>query len=92
MLLVLSNIIIADDLSDAFKAYQSGDFSKAAKLYEKACEGGYAKGCVAVGLMYDNGKGVKQNRSRAKELFGKACDMKLQAGCDEYKLLNVQGY
>ncbi|MDQ1339916.1 MAG: uncharacterized protein QG567_1072 [Campylobacterota bacterium] len=51
-----------------------------------------AKGCVAVGLMYDNGKGVKQNRSRAKELFGKACDMKLQAGCDEYKLLNVQGY
>ena len=42
--------------------------------------------------MYDNGEGVRQDKKRAKEYFGKACDGGLQIGCDNYKILNQQGY
>lgn len=45
-----------------------------------------------LGVMYDNGKGVRQNTHTAKEWFGKACDNGFQMGCDKYKLLNQLGY
>ena len=42
--------------------------------------------------MYKNGYGVKQDKKIAKEWFGKACDGGFQVGCDNYKILNQQGY
>ncbi|HDX6330197.1 TPA: Sel1 repeat protein [Campylobacter fetus subsp. venerealis] len=42
--------------------------------------------------MYENGKGVKQNRSKAKELYGKTCDIGAQLGCENYADLNSKGY
>jgi TPR repeat protein len=42
--------------------------------------------------MYVNGQGVRQDFKKAKELFGKACDGGMQAGCDQYKVLNMKGY
>lgn len=59
---------------------------------QKACDGGDAAGCALLGVRYEEGEGVKQNKSKAKELYGKACDMKLQLGCEEYKRLNEAGY
>ena len=35
---------------------------------------------------------MRQNKSKAKDYFGKACDMGLQLGCDNYRKLNEQGY
>ena len=40
--------------------------------------------------MYKNGRGVRQNYTKAKEYFGLACDNKYQDGCDMYKKLNQQ--
>lgn len=42
--------------------------------------------------MYANGQGVKQDKKRAKTLFGKACDGQENDGCKNYKILNEQGY
>jgi TPR repeat protein len=41
---------------------------------------------------YQFGNGFRQNKSKAKQLFGKACDMRHQDGCKNYKILNEQGY
>lgn len=68
------------------------DYFKAAKLYQKACDGGDARGCFNLGGMYYRGHGVKRNKTNAKELYDKACNMKLQLGCEEYKRLNEEGY
>ena len=40
------------------------------------------------GVMYYQGKGVRQNIATAKEWFGKACDNGNQDGCDGYRILN----
>lgn len=67
-------------------------FSKAAILFQKACDGGNALGCNNLGFMYANGQGVKQDYARAKQLYGKACDLKLELGCENYKKIISQGY
>ena len=48
-------------------------------------------GCGVLGTIYHDGEGVAKNLSKAKELFGKACDFGEQAGCDAYKNLNKLG-
>ena len=44
--------------------------------YQKACDGGSTEECLNLGVMYANGYGVKQDYFKAKEYFGKACDLK----------------
>lgn len=41
--------------------------------------------CYNLGVLYKKGQGVKQNLKRAKDYYGKACDLGLQQGCDVYK-------
>jgi TPR repeat protein len=42
-------------------------------------------------VMYTNGEGVRQNKSKALELFGKACDLSNESGCKNYAILKNQG-
>ena len=49
-------------------------------------------GCYNLGFLYINGQGIGQNFSTAKEYYGKACDLGLQLGCDDYRKLNEKGY
>jgi len=41
-----------------------------------------------LGIMYDKGEGVKQDYFKAKEYYGKACDLQLSIGCKNYAILN----
>ena len=43
-------------------------------------------------MLYEESKGVRQNKKLAKEYYGKSCDMHLQLGCDHYKRLNEARY
>lgn len=63
------------------------DFTKAFKLYEKACDLDYANGCNNLGVLYANGQGVKPDSTKANKLFNKACDLGSQLGCDVYIVL-----
>ena len=47
---------------------------------------------TSIGAMYEEGEGVRQNKTTAKEWYGKGCDNGSQIGCDQYKRLNQQGY
>jgi hypothetical protein len=84
--------LFADDFQLGYEYLQKGDNFKAAELNTKACDGGAAGSCGMLGLAYQYGKGVKQDYSKAKELFGKDCDLGEQLGCDSYAKLNQQGY
>lgn len=63
------------------------------KMFQKAARQGDARGQAALAIFYEDGLGgLKRNRSIAKEWYGKTCDQGFQAGCDEYRRLNEQGY
>lgn len=62
------------------------------EIDRQACDGGDMGGCLNLGVAYANGEGVKQDKSKAKALFGKACDGGSQKGCGYYKILNEEGY
>lgn len=50
------------------------------------------KGCADLADLYEYGKGVRQDYKTAKEIYGKACDLGSQVGCDGYAKLNKQGF
>ena len=93
LLVVLFSIGFSKDLTElGIEAYEESDYQKAAQLYQKACNSGEALGCNNLGVLYRNGRGVRQNFSTAKQYYGKACDLGLQLGCDNYRMLNEKGY
>jgi formylglycine-generating enzyme required for sulfatase activity/uncharacterized protein YecT (DUF1311 family) len=50
------------------------DYAKAADLFKKAADQGYADAQDLLGLMYDNGLGVPQNHATAAEWYKKAAE------------------
>ena len=64
------------------------DHESAAKLFKGACDRGIISGCLFLGLLHENGEGVKKDIPRARALFKKACDGKFKSGCDSYKRLS----
>lgn len=77
MILCVFGIIWAEDISQSL---------------QQECDGGNTIACFNLGLMYHNGKGIRQDYRQAKEFFGKACDLGDQGGCDAYRGLNEAGY
>ncbi len=50
--LILSAGLLADNYDDADKAYKAGDYKKAEKLYQKACDSGDVRGCTMLATLY----------------------------------------
>ncbi len=48
--------------------------TKAAVLYQKACDGGQIESCSILGMMYVNGEGVHEDLVKAAALFKLVCD------------------
>ena len=80
--------LLAVGIGQAAWADNVPDFKKTLQ----AAEQGFAAAQYNLGVMYDNGQGVRQNYKIAKEWFSKACDNGIQLGCDAYRKLNQQGY
>ena len=75
LLVVLFSIGFSKDLIElGDEAYDKGDYQKAAQLYQKACDSGSAMGCSNLGVLYEDGQGVKQNYQKAAQLYQKTCD------------------
>lgn len=68
--------------------YANRDPARAAKLYRVAANQGHAKAQYQLGEAYRNGNGVRQDRTQAKEWYGKSCDNGNNNGCDLYRLMN----
>ena len=79
--IIVSTLLIASDLMRGFEAINQGNFPLAKNFLQKACDGGNAKGCFGLGLMYYRGDGVEQDYSNAAMLYRKACDGGEMGGC-----------
>jgi TPR repeat protein len=77
-------------LVDGLIAYEKGNYSIAFKEFKAAAEQGDADAQNSLVVMYENGDGVRQSNSKAKEWFGKACDNQSQKGCEAYAKLNAK--
>ena len=75
--------------------YKLQDYYNAKKYYEIACNKGNGENqsgpCYNLGIMYRNGKGVRQDYAKAHELYKKACDMKYGDACNNLGVLYSKG-
>ena len=68
------------------KACDGGHAPGCVNLYTKACDGGDAEGCFRLGLLFDEGRAVDQDRAHAADLYAKACKGGDASGCTLHKL------
>lgn len=59
---------------------------------EKAVDQNYVFAQLERGTHYEIGDIVRQDKYKAKEFYGKACDGGYIYGCQSYRRLNEQGY
>ena len=84
--LILLTVLFSIGFSKDFiklgnEAYDKNNYQKAAEFYQKACDGGIASGCATSGVLYADGRGVKQDYQKAAELLKKGCDGGYAMGC-----------
>ncbi|MFC2429320.1 MAG: tetratricopeptide repeat protein [Campylobacter sp.] len=82
LLLFALNFAIANLTNQAQTTCDAGDEQTAAKIWQKACETGEARGCVRIGFLYQSDRGVKQDDEKAGKFYQKACDAGELRGCD----------
>ena len=56
-----------------------------------ACDMEYADSCYNLGVLYNSGQGVSQDKKAAEKYFGKACDMEYADGCYNLGVLYGKG-
>ena len=61
------------------------DKARAAKVYQKGCDGSYAPACYSLGIHYSYGHGVPEDQARGKQLYQKACEGGVAEACKEAK-------
>ncbi|MGX3045481.1 tetratricopeptide repeat protein [Helicobacter sp. T3_23-1056] len=68
------------------------DYVNAKKYYEIGCNiVGIAESCHNLGVMYDEGQGVRQDYDKARGLWTKACDMDYANSCHNLGYLYFKG-
>ncbi len=77
----LTLIVPVGDEQKAEALLDQNRYAEAAPLFNKACDAGIARGCADLAYLYDQGKGVAQNDSRAAKLATKACNAGDAYGC-----------
>jgi len=76
LLIVLMSLLVspanAQSYVDAFNAYLRGDYARAEREFRPLAERGNVLAQYKLGLMYNNGEGVKQNFGEAVKWFNRA--------------------
>ena len=77
-----------DDISNFLKNYDFIDrnYTKAKEFLEYSCKG-IPQSCGILGVMAEFGKGMPQDKIKAKEQYRKTCYLNYKLGCDELKRL-----
>lgn len=89
---------VCNDLGERYVSIESHGllntkaYVRAKDLWSKACDGGVVDSCFGLGVLYYNGQGVRQDKSKSKKYYDKACELGNIAGCAMYEKLDKQGY
>ena len=62
------------DYSEGKRAYDHKEYKSAFKSFLRAAEAGHVEAMYATGMMYHDGLGTTENRSKAVEWWGRAAD------------------
>lgn len=65
-------VFAAQSVEEAEFAYERGDYTQAARLFSPLAEQGVASAQYSLGLMYEKGRGVRQDHSMALTWYRKA--------------------
>lgn len=93
IILALSIVVpamFAGTFEDAKSVFNSGQYEKAAIMYQKACTDKDPRGCVNVGILHNSGVGVEQNKDTATSYFRKACEMGDKVGCADAAMMMLE--
>ncbi len=92
--LVLMTVLalpVQANFQEGVSAYQSGNFVRAAALWQTAAEAGDAAAQRNLGLMYLNGQGVNRDATRAADLFRQAADQSFSPAAANLADLYLRG-
>jgi hypothetical protein len=64
------------------------DPAGASVLLGKACEGGHPGGCTTLGMLCEQGDGVRQDAEKALDLYRQGCAGGDRTGCDRARALS----
>ena len=78
---------VEDIHNQGVDAFSNGNYNKAAKYLQKACDNGSAQSCGALGSMYYFGQGVKQNYVQALKLGEQSCNDGFVPACFNVAIL-----
>ncbi len=68
---------------DAYYSPRGPDTDRdAAEFFKKACDGGYAPSCNGLGVLYQDGRGVKKDETEAARWYYRSCLDGASTGCD----------
>ena len=67
------------------------DTARAASLYARACDGGELEGCVSLGVLIEEGRGVTEEEGRAATLYTRACEAGIVRACGNLAGLHLRG-
>ncbi|MBP5790440.1 MAG: sel1 repeat family protein [Neisseriaceae bacterium] len=73
-------------------AHKQGDYTQAAKLWEKDCNAGSERSCYNLGLLYYNGHGVKKDAAQAAKIWEKSCHNNEKRSCGNLGWLYEKGF
>ena len=80
-----------DEWGDMLLRGEEIDLVGAAAAFERACDGGQAVACAALGLQKQDGRGVARDVAEAKRLYDRACAEGEGIGCFNLALLIASG-
>ncbi len=78
-------------LGVAERAYKSGNYSKAASYFKKACNDGVSEGCTQLGIIYENGQGTRIDYKKALEYYQSQCNDGVSEGCTQLGIIYENG-
>ena len=83
--LALSPMAMADNgkalLEKGINAYKKGDYAQAAQAFEQSCNDDVAPACALLSELYDEGRGVPQDKKMTAQLLEKACEGEFVGAC-----------
>src|SRR5574344_645866 len=89
--LSLSNTTFANNVDLCATKLKAELYTEAFPYCEKACNLNEGNGCHNLGVLYNNGYGVKQDYQQAKTYYEKACNLNEGKGCYKLGILYKKG-
>ncbi|MCX2716621.1 tetratricopeptide repeat protein [Helicobacter sp. MIT 21-1697] len=80
-----------DCMAKGFEFFDEANYTQAARYFTKGCDLD-SRGCFILGVLYYEGKGVRQDYNKAREFYTKSCQYGAAKACTNLGILYDKGY